>query len=765
VKVLIVVHGYPPAATGGTELYAEAHAQTLARLHGDTVTVLTRDHDPARDELAVRDEFRDGIRLIAINNTYRHTRSFRDTFASEMVGTVADQIIERVRPDVAHIHHLTNLSTTIVDSLARRRVPAFMTLHDYWLICHRGQLFDTAHRVCPGPDQRGCGACVGLAGNAGTVGFTGASIVRVLDQTLPAVAMSRVRRAAEAFANATADVAAGREQSQQRSETMRHVCSRITQFFAPSSFIRDQFVRFGVPRDRITLSPYGLDHQLFGRTGRPGPACAGTLRLGFFGSLMVSKAPHLLIEAAGQLPAGRVTVDLFGAVTPYHGDDSYRATLEPLLARPYVRLHGSIEHRQVAAALETVDAVVVPSVWPENSPFVIHEALLARVPVVASRIGGIPELIEHGRNGLLFEPGDVADLVRQLTRVSSEQGLIDSLRDVPIRVRTIEDDVREARRVYLQTPSALSQLRLAAIVLNFQTPDETLLAVKALLQSDRRIDDVLVVNNEPADAPGAVDAGLVALSPAVTVVHTGANLGFSGGMNVGIRAALDRGASHVLLVNSDVIVPPDCVGRLEDALASAPDAGIAGPVMMARTDPGTVASLGISYSHATGRMRHHGFGAPIPDASPAKIQVVDAVSGCVMLISRTVLDAIGRLDDAFFFSFEDVDFCLRAKRAGFASIIAGEARVYHEGHRSIGRTTPARLYFAARNHLLLARRANRSALPFGLWAAPIVAMNVAHAVRASGGSLPARLAAVLRGTCDYARGRFGAGAESSRLTR
>jgi GT2 family glycosyltransferase len=430
-----------------------------------------------------------------------------------------------------------------------------------------------------------------------------------------------------------------------------------------------------------------------------------------------------------------------------------------------VRVHGSIEHTQVAAAMKDLDAVIVPSVWPENSPFVIHEALLAKVPVVASRIGGIPELVEHERNGLLFEPGDVADLARQLSRLSSENGLIDSLRNGAVTVRTIEDDVLQLRRIYADRPSNVARQRLAAIVLNFQTPDETLLAVKALLQSDRRIDDLLVVNNESADASGAVHAGLATLSPAVTVLHTGANLGFSGGMNVGIRAALDRGASHILLVNSDVIVPPDCVGHLEAALASAPDAGIAGPVMLARTDPARVASLGISYSHATGRMRHHGFGASISDTNLSKIQAVDAVGGCVMLISRAVIDTIGRLDDEFFFSFEDVDFCLRAKRAGFASIIAGDARVYHEGHRSIGRTTPARLYFAARNHLLLARRVNGSALPFGLWAAPIVAMNLAHAVRASGGSLPARLAAVARGTRDYARGRFGAGAESARLTR
>jgi len=388
--------------------------------------------------------------------------------------------------------------------------------------------------------------------------------------------------------------------------------------------------------------------------------------------------------------------------------------------------------------------------------------------VVASRIGGIPELIEHERNGLLFNAGDSADLARQLSRLQRDRTLRDALCSATPNIRTIEDDIAHTRKYYgrrrAQAKTAATvRGRLAAIVLNFQTPDETLLAVKALLQSDRPIDDLLVVDNGPADAAGAVDPDIARLSRNLTILHTGANLGFPGGMNVGIHEAIRRGADRVLLVNSDVIVPPDCVGHLEAALSATAEAGVVGPVIMARTDPGTIASLGISYSHASGRMRHRGFGAPAAAAAIPKAQVVDAVSGCVMLIARAVLDAIGRLDEAYFFSFEDVDFCLRAKNAGFASIIAGDARVYHEGHRSIGHTTPSRLYFAARNHLLLAQRANGSALPYGLWAAPVVALNLAHALRATGGSLPARLAAVARGTRDYARGCFGAGAESARL--
>ena len=306
---------------------------------------------------------------------------------------------------------------------------------------------------------------------------------------------------------------------------------------------------------------------------------------------------------------------------------------------------------------------------------------------------------------------------------------------------------------------------MAAIVLNFQTPDDTLLAVKALLASDRPIDHVIVVNNAPSETPGALHRALATLSPTVTVLHMGANLGFSGGMNAGIRVAIGRGADRILLVNSDVIVPPDCVERLEAALDGAARAGITGPTMLARTDPGRIVSSGIGYSSTIGRMRHHGFGALLAETTLPPSSTVDAVSGCVMLVAREVFEAIGPLDDDYFFSFEDVDFCLRAKQAGFASVVAGDAFVYHEGNRSIGHDAPGRLYFAARNHLLLARRAgNGSVFVFGVRAMPIVAFNVAHALRAEGGSLPARLKAVALGVRDYALGRFGAGAEARRLT-
>jgi len=157
-------------------------------------------------------------------------------------------------------------------------------------------------------------------------------------------------------------------------------------------------------------------------------------------------------------------------------------------------------------------------------------------------------------------------------------------------------------------------------------------------------------------------------------------------------------------------------------------------------------------------MRHAGVGQRLSAGDSAAGGDVDGVSGCLMLIRREVFDAIGLFHDAYFFSFEDLDFCLTAKRAGFRTFLAGDAVGYHEGGRSIGANAVVRLYFGARNHLMLAYRIGpherrlRTFVRTGI----IVMLNLAHAVRARGGSLAERIGAVASGARDYFLGRMGA---------
>ncbi len=769
-RVLVVAHGFPPFAQGGSEHYAQQIAQALRTVCGDDVAVLTREQDASRPDYDVRVETRDGLRVTWINNMFRAVRSFDESYRNPAIGTIAADVVDRWQPDVVHMHHLTCLSTDIVAMVAARGIPMVYTLHDYWLLCHRGQRLDTAYEVCAGPGAVECTRCVGAIADAAVPGAV-VPMLRAVEARLPRAVGAAARKAVEAMGRAAP--AAGQSAAAARTRHMRGVLAGIDRFLSPSEDLRRWFVGQGLAADRIAVSPYGIDGTAFVAVRRePAPH----LRLGFIGTLMVSKGPDVLIEAFARLAPGRATLDLYGAPADYHGDASFRERLAPLLQVPGVRTMGPRPHAAIPAALGAMDVLVVPSIWPENSPIVIQEALQSGVPVVASRIGGIPELVEDGRNGLLFEPRDGADLERVLRRLLDEPGLLETLRAGAraTTFRTLADDARAAHALYeslvaaardrLARPpgpgSPAAALHLAAVVVNHRTPDQTWLAVSSLLASRRQPDRVYVVDNDERDAWRARAA---AYGGDVVYLHAGANLGFAAGVNIGVRAALAAGADAVVLVNSDVVLAPGCLGALEEAWRSgtasgngvAGDRGIVAPLLLARRDPSTVASAGIDYDSRTGRMRERDAGArraAVGAASGSRV----AASGCVLLVSRAVWDRAGLLDERLFFGYEDIDLCLRARRAGFTTWFEAGAVAYHEGGGTLAPQSPRRFYFAARNHLLLARHHSsggalfRAARP-GL----IVALNLAHALTAPGGARMARVAATLNGVADYARGRFG----------
>jgi glycosyltransferase involved in cell wall biosynthesis len=271
-----------------------------------------------------------------------------------------------------------------------------------------------------------------------------APAARRLEAALPAAGRA-VRYATGWAAARLAGDARRQERAQARADHMRELCGRIATFLAPSAFLRDRFVAFGVAASRIRTWALGIDHARFTRVER---SHTGPLRIGFLGSLMISKAPHVLLEAFARLPAGAATVTLIGSHAPYHGDDSYRSRVEPLLRLAGVRQLGAVPHEQIPAALASLDVLVVPSIWPENSPLVIREAFLSGLPVIASRIGGIPEIVEDGRNGRLFEPGNADALSRILRSLAEDPAGVARLRAGIPAVRTIEDDIAETEIVY-----------------------------------------------------------------------------------------------------------------------------------------------------------------------------------------------------------------------------------------------------------------------------------------------------------------------------
>jgi len=291
------------------------------------------------------------------------------------------------------------------------------------------------------------------------------------------------------------------------------------------------------------------------------------------------------------------------------------------------------------------------------------------------------------------------------------------------------------------TPAAR---RVGVVVLDFGRPEDAQRAASSARESGLDV-SVLIVEN------GAAGRGSSASEAGVARLCLRDNLGFAGGMNAGIQQLLAQGCDPLLLLNNDAALEPGCLSLLVAALEG-PSVGAVGPLILSAED-GRVESRGLRVDLRHGSVRLEGTGTAADDGAPVS---VDALSGAVLMMTATALDRVGPLDPEYFFSFEDVDWCVRARRAGFELLVVPAARARHLGSRTIGRDSPQRLYFAARNHLRCAEKLSPlSGLSRWRRRAAILARNLAFALRQRDVARLLACRAVIDGHRDARAGRLG----------
>ena len=180
------------------------------------------------------------------------------------------------------------------------------------------------------------------------------------------------------------------------------------------------------------------------------------------------------------------------------------------------------------------------------------------------------------------------------------------------------------------------------------------------------------------------------------------NRQFAGGMNAGAEWALARGATKLLFLNNDTVIAPDALGRLRRTLDATPGAGIAGPRVLDLANPTHVLSAGERHSLPLlclprTWLRYRG---PLDRPYP-----VQGVMGCLLLVTRACFEAVGGFPTDIEVYYEDVDFCLGARAAGFGAVLEPRAVVVHDGIRGFAAgLTPWAAFLKARNPWLLVRR-------------------------------------------------------------
>lgn len=284
-------------------------------------------------------------------------------------------------------------------------------------------------------------------------------------------------------------------------------------------------------------------------------------------------------------------------------------------------------------------------------------------------------------------------------------------------------------------------MKLAAVVVNWNGGDDTLTALESLAGID-----TICVDNGSTD--GSADV-IAEHFPGVDLIRVGMNLGFAGGSNVGIGRALDRGADWLLLLNSDAVAEPGLANALEEGAAARPDAGLLACVIFFE-DGETVQYAGARFNALLGYSgRQSGHGGKSFDA---RMRDVDRVDGAAFAVSREAIEGAGPLDERLFAYVEDVDWSLRIRAAGFATVLVPDARVRHKGSASTGGSrSTANLYYDTRNTIVVAERYRP--LPIGLRSVRRGVIVGAHLVQAGMRGVGAR--AVVAGWRDARRGRLG----------
>lgn len=240
--------------------------------------------------------------------------------------------------------------------------------------------------------------------------------------------------------------------------------------------------------------------------------------------------------------------------------------------------------------------------------------------------------------------------------------------------------------------------RVAVIILTYNQCNLTLQCLDSLAKLDRQMDrpQIIVVDNNSSDDTVQT---IQNQHPTVIVLKTGANLGYTGGNNFGIDYALERGAEYVLILNNDTIVAPDMISALLAVAEQEPQAGFLGPKVYHLEEPECLQSTGIQLDR---RLRSHHRGQDQIDVGQFdSIEEFEAISGCAMLVSRKVLDQIGLLDTLFFIYHEEIDWCLRARAAGFKNLYVPAAQVWHRKPQLRTATTAFTMYYMTRNMYLL----------------------------------------------------------------
>jgi glycosyltransferase involved in cell wall biosynthesis len=441
-RILFASMQYDRRRAQGTERYLGVLRDGLRALgHSSTILAGSPAHSPARDAAAPHaagpplragDPRRDDPEVLHYPTTgWMAVRGVAPARLRE--------ILRRIGPDLVHLVNPAHVGVGLIDAARAERIPVVVTVVDYWWLCPKHTLRHFSGRTCDARvTWRECLACI-AAERADSTRRRIARVPLLRDAALPVLYFGRWLLAGVP----PAEVA----RWPRRQATLLRALDRANAVIYLSDAAAALLAPYA-PTPHAYRITNGLEPQWFA-TRAPARLAASqrahsldpaALTIGFAGVLAPHKGPHLLLEALAALGWNQTRVRLAGGAD----DQPYAESLRRAARGLNVEFLGPVRSEDMPAFLQSLDVLVVPSVWPENLPMVVLEAFAGRVPVLASRVDGITELVREPEHQ--FDVGSSSSLAQCLRRWQAESRT-GTIPDVP----TAEDMVRRTVAVYEET--------------------------------------------------------------------------------------------------------------------------------------------------------------------------------------------------------------------------------------------------------------------------------------------------------------------------
>lgn len=456
-KVLLTVHKFFPEHRAGTEVLTLNIAREL-QARGYEVLVVTAnppDLDARRKEGETEEtsffEY-EGVPVHVIEEPLR-LKDYRFSYEYDHPHMASHfrKLFEDFKPDLVQVVHAQNHSAAVIDVARDLGIPVVFYSTDFWFVCPIVQLKRPDGSICRGPGP-GAIKCLDCYTPRLFPPFT--EFKEALGAKYPGTAkQSTALHSAVIKGLYSAYIATklpdATNATLKRPVKLRNTANKMQAILVPTRLMKDVFVENGIDEKLIHHVPFGIHLETLTAHSEKSPS--DILRIGFIGTLFEHKGVDLLIKAFLALPADvKCNLSIYGSTEqfPEYGKKLLDLAADGSPNSKKIAFKGTFPQAQFGEILSNIDVLVIPSRWYENTPLVMQSALATKTPLIATDLGGMAEIIEHDKTGLLFKLNSSDSLKEQLLRIVSEPSLLKRFRAAIKPERSVQDMVDDIEKIY-----------------------------------------------------------------------------------------------------------------------------------------------------------------------------------------------------------------------------------------------------------------------------------------------------------------------------